>query len=220
MTEAVTALLSGLDDQQTNRLLQAVTTITSEAQRRWGVAPTIEECISTAMAKEATYGGEFDVENALWQISKEAPTVIRAIAAAGEAEVKETENFKDSGVVSAADLENLPSHLRRWAKEGFTAEDIGEIKSTTIRVGLIRALGEPHKVPQADAVAGLREQARIDRLEAEQQAAAAKEKARGEDYAPVNGSSGLKTPRHAEPPHEYFDAAVRRMNEARKGGAT
>jgi hypothetical protein len=154
MSETVAALMRELEPAQSARLTAAIAQITSAAVQRFGVSPTLEEVVATAMAKEATYGdgSSFDLENALHQLSEEAVTVVKHLSASGAGDGGETVptgRFSESGAVAAEDIEALPPHLRGHVREGMTASDIGEL-NPQLRMTISRALTLDHSARKED----------------------------------------------------------------------
>ena len=144
MSESITAILSGLSAEQSARLMKAVQAITGAAQARFGVSPTLEECLATAQAKEAAFSeiGSFDLENALFQISKEADTVVKHVSASVPTAdaTQMVGRYADSGIVTAADIEDMPPYLRAYVSEGMSREQVSEIGAGTVRMAVSRAL--------------------------------------------------------------------------------
>lgn len=146
MTDAVAALLSGLTTQQSARLFEAVQKITANAVQRFGIAPTTVEVIATAQAKEAAYseGGAFDLENALHQLSTDAPSVVAhmAASAAGGGEIAPVGGYAETGVVTQDDIDAMAPILRSHVRVGTTSADI-ESLSPSLRMSLTRSLVVP-----------------------------------------------------------------------------
>ncbi|MDE4303653.1 hypothetical protein PXK30_09450 [Phaeobacter gallaeciensis] len=168
MSDAVAALMRELEPDQSARLTAAIVQITTAAVQRWGVAPTLAEVVATAMAKEATYGdgSSFDLENALHQLSEEAPTVVKHLSASGAADGGETVptgRFSQSGAVSAEDIKDLPAHLRGLVREGMTAADISEL-NPQIRMTISRALTLDRSASKQEDTRSLSELTGADRM--------------------------------------------------------
>jgi hypothetical protein len=143
MSESIEKIIANLSPQQAAQLMSAVASITSAAQARFGVSPSVDEVVATAMAKEAAYGGEYDVENALFQLSKEAPSVVAHLS--GATETVATPRYAESGIVTAEDIAALPQHLRARTFEGATVADINKLDAQT-RMSLSRGLAMPSAV--------------------------------------------------------------------------
>lgn len=148
MSEALEALYSGLDAQQSSRLTAFVAEATARAVGEYGVAPSIDEIVSNPWAREATYAQSgVEWNNALWHLGQ-TETVQKhnaAKVAQGEAPAL-PKNYAESGVVTEADIAALPPILRNWVKPGATADDIAAIGNVHMKVALGRALSLPHAV--------------------------------------------------------------------------
>lgn len=200
MSEAVAALMSGLDPQQSSRLTAAVAQITAASVQRFGIAPTLEEVVATAMVKEATYGDgtSFDMENALFQLSKEAATVVSHLSASADAgqPVQQVGRFADSGVVTQTDIDDMPPHLRAFVKVGMTGEDLTDVPSA-MRMSVARALSG----------------SKIDR----NPSALVADEVKDAPKPKTDTDAPNVFPRHAVQPHAQLTSAAARMSEARRG---
>jgi hypothetical protein len=167
MSETVAALMRELEPAQSARLTAAIAQITAAAVQRFGVSPTLEEVVATAMAKEATFGdgSSFDLENALHQLSEEAVTVVKHLSESvpNSGAPVPTGRFSQSGAVSAEDIKDLPSHLRGLVREGMTAADIGEL-NPQIRMTISRALTLDHSANKQEDTRSLSELTGADRM--------------------------------------------------------
>jgi hypothetical protein len=140
MSEAIKGLVEGLSIEQTSRLLDAVTTITTEAYKRYGIVPTLDEVAALGQVKAMTLEGvEGDVSNALFQLSKETPSVVAHIAAASAANVAPVGPASQGGVLTVEDIAALPPYVQQYVHVGMSPEDIAGL-NPSIRMTIARAV--------------------------------------------------------------------------------
>lgn len=155
--EPLTALMEGLSAAQNARLTASVTEITSEAVKRYGIAPSLSEVAALAQVKVMTLEGvEGDLENALYQLKTEAPSVVAHLAAASESGVEAVtlgQGFAETGIISAEDMSSLPPAYAGFVRAGMTGAQISEeVTNSEMRANIGRALMVPVELRQASSL--------------------------------------------------------------------
>ncbi len=141
------AMLEGLTPQESSRLVLAATKVGIEAQKKFGVAPTMPEVLALSQVKQATLANyEPDISNCLWQLENEAPTVRSHLAA----KAVETQTL-DAQAASAAgptveQLAKLPASVQRYLPTNATFEDISALPPS-VRATIGRHLGLAASAP-------------------------------------------------------------------------
>ncbi len=152
MSEAIKSLIEGLSHDQTVRLLTSITKITTEATKRYGCTPTLDEVAGLAQVRTMTLEGySGDIENALFQLKAESPTLIAHLEASSKSGLDAValgEGFAKTGIVSAEDITGLPPVLRERVFAGMTAVEISEIKDAGTKAEIGRALSLPISIRQ------------------------------------------------------------------------
>lgn len=141
-TDPIESLMEGLSPGQSSRLLAAVTRITTESYKAFGVTPTLGEVAALAQVRAMTLEGvEGDISNALFQLKTEAPSVVAYFSAASAANMTPGARgrFMDTGIISQDDIAQLPPAYAQRVRVGMTAADLADIDPGT-RMNIGKAL--------------------------------------------------------------------------------
>jgi hypothetical protein len=137
------AMLEGLSPAQATRMMTCTTAIALEAQKRFGVAPAMGDVLSLAQVKATTLEGyEPDIENALYQLRTEAPSMLAALAAKEEAKAADAavlEAGETPSGITAEQIEGMPPHLQDYVRPGMSYKALAALPPQ-LRMTISRSL--------------------------------------------------------------------------------